>query len=74
MNNVFDNLDGVFGRLNGTMDSLGRVVGSVNGIVSRGEETLRNADDLIDGVSNLWIVKRSIPKRDSVPFVAEDPW
>ncbi len=74
IDNVFSSLDGVFGRLNGTMDSLGLVVGSMNGIVSQGEETLKNADDLIDGASNMWIFKRSMPRRDSVPLVAEDPW
>lgn len=74
LNNVFLSLDGVFGRLNGTMDSLGRVVGNMNGIVARGEETLQNADDLMEGVSNMWIIRRSMPNRDSVPFVAEDAW
>ena len=56
------------------MDSLGRVVGSMNGIVARGEETLQNADDLMEGISNMWIIRRSMPNRDSVPFVAEDTW
>ena len=74
LDNVFLSLDGVFGRLNGTMDSLGRVVGSMNGIVARGEETLQNADDLMEGISNMWIIRRSMPNRDSVPFVAEDTW
>lgn len=74
LDNVFTSLDGVFGHLNGTMDSLGRVVGSMNAVVSQGEETLKNADDLVEGASNMWIFKRSMPRRDSVPFVAEDPW
>lgn len=74
IDNVFTSLDGVFLHLNGTMDSLGRVVGNMNGIVSQGEETLKNADDLIEGASNMWIFKRSMPRRDSVPFVAEDVW
>lgn len=74
IDNVFTSLDGVFLHLNGTMDSLGRVVGNMNGIVAQGEETLKNADDLIEGASNMWIFKRSMPRRDSVPFVAEDVW
>ena len=42
--------------------------------VHQGEETLHSADNLIEGASNMWIIRRSIPKRDSVPFVAEDAW
>lgn len=71
---VFTSLDGIFGHLNGTMDSLSQVVGSLNGVVSQGEETLKNADDLVAGASNMWIFKRSMPRRDSVPLVAEDAW
>lgn len=74
VNNLFNSIDDVFGRLNGTVDSLGRMVGGVNDLVTRGEETLHSADNLIEGASNMWIIRRSIPKRDSVPFVAEDAW
>lgn len=74
MDNLFASLDGVFVRINGTMDSLGRAVGTMSGIVEQGEETLKSADDLIEGASNMWIIRRSMPVRDSVPLVAEDPW
>ncbi len=74
IDNVFANLDGVFGHMNGMMDSLGRMVGYVGGIATQGEETLQNANDLMEGISNMWIVRRSMPNRDSVPFVAEDAW
>ncbi|MGM9985235.1 phospholipid/cholesterol/gamma-HCH transport system substrate-binding protein [Fibrobacter intestinalis] len=74
IDNAFLSLDRFFGQMNGAMDSLNRMVGGVNGLVSQGEETLLNADNLIEGASNMWIIRRSLPKRDSVPFVAEDVW
>ena len=38
------------------------------------EQTLQNADDLMAGISNMWIVKRSLPSKDSVPFMVETLW
>lgn len=74
LDHVFGSLDNVFGHMNGTMDSLSRMVGNMGGIAVRGEEALQNANDLMEGISNMWIVRRSMPNRDSVPFVAEDAW
>lgn len=74
VNHIFHSFDDVFHRLNGTLDSLNQVVGNIGGMVSRSEETLQNADLLMEGLSNIWLVRRSIPKRDSVPFIAEDAW
>ncbi len=74
VNDVFMSFDGVFHNLNGTLDSLNRVVGTVSGMAVQGEEALQNADDLMEGLSNIWLVRRSMPKRDSVPFAAEDAW
>lgn len=74
VNDVFMSFDGVFHNLNGTLDSLNRVVGTVSGMAVQGEETLQNADELMEGLSNIWLVRRSMPKRDSVPFAAEDAW
>ncbi|MCK9182266.1 MAG: MlaD family protein [Fibrobacteraceae bacterium] len=74
INGTFRSLDTVFVKMNGAIDSLSGMMGNVSGVVSRGEETLQNADDLLEGISNMWIIRRSMPVRDSVPFVAEDKW
>lgn len=74
INGTFRSLDTIFVKMNGAIDSLGGMMGNVSGVVSRGEETLQNADDLLEGLSSMWIIRRSMPVRDSVPFVAEDKW
>jgi phospholipid/cholesterol/gamma-HCH transport system substrate-binding protein len=38
------------------------------------EQTLQNADDLMTGISNVWIIRRNMPNKDSVPFMVETLW
>lgn len=68
------NIGGVVDKMNGAVGDLSNMSKSVNGFVQSGEETMGNADDLIQGLSNMWIIRRSMPKKDSVPLVVEEKW
>jgi phospholipid/cholesterol/gamma-HCH transport system substrate-binding protein len=68
------NIGGVVDRMNGAVGDLSNMSKSVSGFVQSGEETMGNADDLIQGISNMWIIRRSMPKKDSVPLIVEERW
>jgi phospholipid/cholesterol/gamma-HCH transport system substrate-binding protein len=35
---------------------------------------LQSADDLMTGMSKMWLLKGNVPRHDSVPFVVETLW
>ncbi len=74
MSGMFNSLDSTVGRMNLLVDNLGTVSSSLGDFIEGGEQTLHNADDLIQGISNMWIVRRSIPAKDTVPFAVENLW
>ena len=77
MNNVdtlMGRVDNTFGRVNGLLNEVGLVTSGLSDFMEATEQTLQNADDLMAGVSNMWIVKRSMPNQDSVPFMVETLW
>lgn len=67
-------VDNTFGRVDGLLNEVSLVTSGLSDFMEATEQTLQNADDLMAGVSNMWIVKRSMPNKDSVPFIVETLW
>ena len=77
MNNVdglMGKMDNTFGRVDGLLNQVGQVTAGLSDFMESTEQTLQNADDLMAGISNMWIVRRSMPSKDSVPFMVETLW
>ena len=67
-------VDNTFGRVDGLLNEVNLVTSGLSDFMEATEQTLQNADDLMAGLSNMWIVKRSLPNKDSVPFMVETLW
>ena len=67
-------VDNTFGRVDGLLNEVSLVTSSLSDFMESTEQTLQNADDLMAGISNMWIVRRSMPNKDSVPFIVETLW
>ena len=74
-------VDALMGKLGGTVDraddmiaELGKITIGLSDFMESTENTLQNADELMEGVSNMWIVNRNMPNRDSIPFMVETLW
>lgn len=88
LNGVFEKLDGTFGNINSTFGKVDGMVGRMDGLVSNldgvskaltgfvdvGAKTLQNADEMVDGISNMWIIRRSLPVKDTIPLSVETLW
>ena len=67
-------MDNTFGRVDGLLNEVSLVTSGLSDFMEATEQTLQNADDLMAGISNMWIVRRSMPSKDSVPFMVETLW
>ena len=74
-------VDGLMGKLEGTVGraddmiaELGKITIGLSDFMESTENTLQNADELMEGVSNMWIINRNLPNRDSIPFMVETLW
>jgi phospholipid/cholesterol/gamma-HCH transport system substrate-binding protein len=67
-------VDGTFERVDGLLNEVGQVTSGLSDFMESTEQTLQSADDLMAGISNMWIVRRSMPNKDSVPFIVETLW
>ena len=67
-------VDNTFGRVDGLLNEVSLVTSGLSDFMESTEQTLQNADDLMAGISNMWIVRRSMPNKDSVPFIVETLW
>lgn len=74
LDRMFSSIDTVVYHMDGVVDSVNVMTQTIGGFIQSGEATLENADDLMKGISNMWIIRRSMPQKDSVPFVAEESW
>lgn len=77
MNNVdgmLGKLDNTFNRVDGLLTEVGQITSGLGDFMEATEQTLQNADDLMSGISNMWIIRRSLPSKDSVPFMVETLW
>ena len=71
---MMGNLDSTIGKVDGLLDQVGQVTTGLSDFMESTEQTLQNADDLMSGISNMWIIRRSMPSKDSVPFMVETLW
>jgi len=67
-------MDGTFGRIDGLISDVSLLTAGVGDFMESTEQTLQNADDLMAGISNMWIIRRSMPSKDTVPFMVETLW
>jgi phospholipid/cholesterol/gamma-HCH transport system substrate-binding protein len=81
VDNLMGNVEGMMGKIDGTMGKVdgllkevGQVTSGLSDFMESTEQTLQNADDLMTGISNMWIIRRSMPSKDSVPFMVETLW
>lgn len=71
---LIGNLENTVGRVDTLITGLGQVTVGLTDFMESTEQTLQNADDLMDGISNMWIVRRSMPSKDSIPYMVETLW
>jgi len=74
VDNIMGKVDGTMGKVDGLVNQVGQVTVGLSDFMESTEQTLQNADDLMSGISNMWIIRRSMPSKDSVPFMVETLW
>jgi len=74
LDQTFGSLDTMIFKMDGLVGQLGEVTFSLDQFIGEGEQALQSADELLSGLSNMWIIRRSIPKKDTVPFIVETLW
>lgn len=74
VDNTFGKVDGMIGHMEGLVNNLDGVTNALNGFIEVGAQTLQNADDMVDGISNMWIIRRTIPGKDTIPLSVETLW
>ena len=67
-------LEGTVGRADDMITELGKITVGLSDFMESTEQTLDNADELMEGISNMWIVNRNMPNRDSIPYMVETLW
>ena len=61
VDDIADNVSGIMTELKPMPQKVDVLMGNID-------------DDLMAGISNMWLVKRSMPSKDSVPFMVETLW
>jgi phospholipid/cholesterol/gamma-HCH transport system substrate-binding protein len=56
------------------LNTFGVVTSGLQDFMNATENTMQNADDLMNGMSKMWLLKGNVPTHDSVPFVVETLW
>ena len=81
VDNLMGNVDGLMnnvgetmGKVDGLLKEVGQVTAGLSDFMESTEQTLQNADDLMTGISSMWIIRRTLPSKDSVPFMVETLW
>ncbi len=74
INGTFGKVDGMLGRMDGLLSNLDGVTRALSGFVDVGAKTLENADNMVDGLSNMWIIRRTLPVKDTIPLTVETLW
>ena len=67
-------IDTTMGRVDGIVGKMDLMTSNISDFMETTEGTLQNADDLMEGISNIWIIRRNMPSKDSVPFMVETLW
>ena len=71
---LLNSMDSTVGRVDNLVTDFGTVTTGLQDFMNTTESTLQSAEDLMNGMSKLWLLKGNIPKHDSVPFVVETLW
>lgn len=78
---LMNNVGGLMGKLDQSLDKadnmlkeVGELTSGLGDFMEATEQTLQSADDLMNGLSNMWIIRRSLPNKDSIPFMVETLW
>ena len=74
IDSLMNGLENTVGRVDDLITDLGKVTIGLSDFMESTENTLQNADELMEGVSNMWLVRRNMPDRDSIPFMVETLW
>lgn len=74
VNSLLNSMDSTVGRVDNLVNDFGTVTTGLQDFMNTTETTLQNADDLMTGMSKMWLLKGNVPKHDSVPFVVETLW
>lgn len=72
--NMMGHVDKTFGRVDGLLTEVGLITSGLGDFMETTEQTLQNADDLMEGISRNWLIRGSMPAKDSVPFMVETLW
>ena len=74
MTSLLNSMDSTVGRVNNLVTDFGTVTTGLQDFMNTTESTLQSADDLMNGISKMWLFRNNVPKHDSVPFVVETLW
>jgi len=74
VNTLLNSMDSTVGRVDNLVTDFSSVTTGLQDFMNTTENTLQSADDLINGMSKMWLFRSNIPKHDSVPFVVETLW
>ena len=61
-------------RANATFEAVNGMMARANALMAAGEEKLDQADDLITGVSKMWLIRGGIPDRTKGFDMTEESW
>lgn len=68
------NIENTMGKADNLLGEVGKLTNGISDFMETTEATLQNADDLMTGIENMWIIRRSMPHKDTVPFMVETLW
>jgi phospholipid/cholesterol/gamma-HCH transport system substrate-binding protein len=71
---LLNSMDSTVGRVDNLVTDFGTVTTGLQDFMNTTENTLQSADDLMNGMSKMWLLKGNVPTHDSVPFVVETLW
>lgn len=71
---AMENVNDLVKRVNETMDEVNVLMNRVSALLASGEDKLERADDLVDGVSNMWPVRGGLPDRTKEFDMTKETW
>ena len=71
---LLNSMDSTVGRVDNLVTDFGTVTSGLQDFINTTENTLQSAVDLMNGMSQMWLLRNNVPKHDSVPFVEETLW
>jgi len=71
---LLNSMDSTVGRVDNLVTDFGSVTSGLQDFMNTTENALQSADDLMNGISKMWLFRGNVPKHDSIPFVVETLW